>query len=487
MSKLSQLKQDAYQAGKKRNWDEAVALYERILEVDKNNPTVINELGDLCLKAGKTPQGVRHFLSAAAKYRQTGLLNNAVAIYKKILRYEAKNLNAHWYLAETRSSQALVVEGEIHALHFLESSEKITGDIKEIFLKRCVQLLELYPESEPIQAKLIQLFRTWDLKLEAARASLLHAAVLLDAGSEAEAKAEADGVLAATPEIRSYPEFQRWQQKVDPNAAPPAAFADHGAVDLDAIAPEAEPAAPAAAPAAPAAAPAAPAATPAEIPEVVVGTENDGSIAIDAGGEADFDELIAAATAGKPPANAPAAEAVPAAPQETPADSGPTIDLLAEILADDADLLAGGDDSQLQSITREIGAQVGGDGGDQDPESLYSSGTVYLEMGMNDQAAAVFGQIVASGDPEFALRAREMWGEALLRDGRHDEAVEVMRQGLVTIAADDPAYIGMLYNIGKACESAGRKDEAVDAFAKISAIDPDYLDVGTRLTQLTTA
>ena len=75
MSKLSQLKQDAYQAGKKRNWDEAVALYERILEADKNNPTVINELGDLCLKAGKTPDPA---LGKAAKQRS--LHNNYLTL-----------------------------------------------------------------------------------------------------------------------------------------------------------------------------------------------------------------------------------------------------------------------------------------------------------------------------------------------------------------------------------------------------------------------
>ena len=74
MSKLSQLKQEAYQAGKKKNWDQAISLYEQILEKDKNNPTVINELGDLCLKAVDSPRSVRHFLNAApAGHGQNGV------------------------------------------------------------------------------------------------------------------------------------------------------------------------------------------------------------------------------------------------------------------------------------------------------------------------------------------------------------------------------------------------------------------------------
>ena len=88
MSKLSQLKQKAYQAGKSRNWELAISIYEQILEVEKSNPTVINELGDLCLKSGDTRSAIKHFLSSATKYRKTGLLNNSVAICKKILRHD---------------------------------------------------------------------------------------------------------------------------------------------------------------------------------------------------------------------------------------------------------------------------------------------------------------------------------------------------------------------------------------------------------------
>jgi len=49
LSKLSQLKQKAYKAGKDRDWEQAISVYEQILELEKSNPTVINELGDLWL------------------------------------------------------------------------------------------------------------------------------------------------------------------------------------------------------------------------------------------------------------------------------------------------------------------------------------------------------------------------------------------------------------------------------------------------------
>lgn len=532
MSKLSQLKKEAYQAGKKRNWQEAVALYEQILEQDKNNPTVINELGDLCLKAGKTAQAVRHFLSAAAKYRQTGLLNNAVAIYKKILRYEGANLNAHWYLAETRASQGLLVEGENHGLHFLEHSGNLTADIKEIFLKRCLQLFELYPQSMPILERLVSVFRTWDLKLEAARAGCLLACGQWDVGDEDEARTAVDALQERCPELANYPEWTQWQQRVNPGAAPDGAFADFGAVDLgsrpsaeEAPAPAPDTADPSPAPDEPdrIATPAADSAPSAgdeptvveetappdesSFAEVPVAEEEafdekapagetldesaaagDGTIAIDVDASSDFDELLGAAVAevdksteAEPPApEAPATEGA----DEPAAATGESVDLLAEILADDENLLEGGADSQLASITREIGAQVGGDGDDVDPAGLYDQGTVYLEMGMYDEACAAFSRAADGDDPGVALRAREMWGITLQRAGRLDEAVEVLRAGLEGMEPGTDEHLGMLYNLGKTCADAGRTDEAVQSFETIVQHDSAYLDVQERLTDL---
>ena len=508
MSKLSQLKQDAYQAAKKRNWEQAVTAYERILELDKNNPTVINELGDVCLKGGDTQSAIKHFLNAAAKYRGTGLMNNAVAIYKKILRYDADNLNAHWYLAETRASQGLSVEGENHGLHFLDSSGNVSGDIKEIFLKRCNQLFELYPGSDPILERLVQIFRMWKMPLEAARAACLIACHAHDAGNIDEAKASVEQVTAQTPEIRNYPEYAQWLRREPVKSSGGGTFADFGSVKLD----DEKPAAPAPpAPAVPEAPPAdkydtfadllakpkasAPARPAAPTPAVEIPVDeddgfavDDDAISIDSDG-ADFDSLIAEATnqlAGRTRKPAPRA-ATPPADEPEPEAAAPEakVDLLAEILADESYQLAGGDNSQLESITREIGTQVGGDESDQDPASLYEMGTVYLEMGMHVQACESFARATSAGDQTYALRAYEMWGVTLQRAGRFDEAVEVLRRGLKLADEESPGHLGLLYNMGKSFEAAERTDEAVLAYEEIVARDPGFLDVERRLARLT--
>ncbi len=544
MSKLSNLKQDAYQAGKDRDWARAIGVYEQILEADKRNPTVVNELGDVCLKAGEVQRAVRNFLNAASMYRKTGLLNNAVAILKKILRHDPTNLNAHWYLAETRAGQGLMVEGEAHGLEFLESSEEVTGDIKEIFLKRCVTLFELYPDSNPILEKLVQIFRMWEMNLEAARAQLLLCCLMFAEGKEDEAREAVGKVLAKEPSAANYPEFTRWTQLVNPGAVGPGpGFQDFGVVSLDGQDDSAPVPAAAAAPAAhpetsfadvnldgsakarggkPARAtsetsfadvrldpgPGAGRSVKQHFARVftddgsaggdpfAVDKDEDGCISIDADGGPGLEEVLASAARnlglgddgpqeGIPDDPATTELVIPDVPEPETRGSEPAggVDLLAQILADGGGDLRGSDADQLKTITAEIGSQLGGGQGVEDADRLYEMGMVYLEMGMSDQACTSFAAAVA--DPAFTARAYEMWSMTLQRAHRAEEAVGVLEKGLQDGHLDAAGKLGLLYHLGKAHQDAGDRASAIRCFEDIVAVDPDYLDVGKRLGKLT--
>lgn len=505
LSKLSQLKQKAYQAGKNRNWDEAIDCYEQILELEKNNPTVVNELGDLCLKAGQTSRAVKHFLTAASRYRKTGLLNNSVAIYKKILRHDDANLNAHWYLADIRSGQGLLVEGQDHASRFLTGSSNMPGEHTEIFQKRFVKLFELYPESPVILDKLAGLLRTRDMGLEAARAQILLACCVWRDGKEDEAKATVAEVLEKNPEVRNYAEFARWSQCLDPNAGQANQQADFNTVSFDDGEPTAESADGAGS--TPTVEIPAPDETPVveipsvgdvpvvEIPvdvdpEVVAAPEDapadDGCISIDVEGDTDFSELIAAATADGVPQGEGEAEEVfdenPVAPEvEVPAPAEEKVDLLAQILSEEGGGL-GDESQQLDTISAQIGSVVGGDSDVDDAGRLYEMGMVYLEMGMFDQACESFS--VAACDEEFALRAHEMWGMTLQKAGNHDECVRVLTEGLTFAADGSREHLTLRYHIAQAHEMAGRSEAAQEIYQDIQDASPDFLDVSRRLQEV---
>ncbi len=514
MSKLSQLKQKAYQAGKNRDWGLAISIYEKILEVEKSNPTVINELGDLCLKSGDTRQAVKHFLSAATKYRKTGLLNNSVAICKKILRHDDANMHAHWYLGEIRASQDLVVEGEGHALAFLESASSAGGEIQEIFLKRCLKLLEIYPASIGILEQLSQIFRTHGKQLEASRAACLKACVVFDSGDTDAARKAVDEILVNSPELRNYPEFGTWNKRANPEAAGTGPMADYNSVSLgtgDEESTDQEPAADGpdsegeisfsdlsmdlpensdqSASVEPTVDPGVEiAVVPAAPVDEDDSKDDDGCLVIDTDDGADMADLIAAATrdveqSGEPaiasePEIAPQPESEKPAPEE-PAES---VDLLSQILAEDSDAVLGDESKQVDTIAEEIGMVVGGGNSDEDADRLYEMGLVYLEMGLFDKACESFE--TAAADDDYTIRAHEMWGITLQRADRPDEAITVLTSGMQFAEADSRENLGLRYHIGMAHEAAGRPDTAVEIYEEIQAVAPNFLDTSKRLREL---
>lgn len=520
LSKLSLLKQEAYQAGKKRDWDRAVFVYEQILDLDKNNPTVINELGDLCLKSGKTSDGVKHFLSAAAKYRQSGLLNNAVAIYKKILRYEEDNHNAHWFLSESRASQGLLVEGEHHALLFLGDRESLSGEIKEIFLKRCVTLFELYPASIPIQDNLLQVFRMWNLPQEAGRTQIQLACLNWLAGDKEEAVQSVSEVVALSPELKNYPEHSRWLEQLGEQNQPdqaqefdsvalddPFAVNPEPVVEETPVAQEAEPVVQEVVPDqtsfgdvsfdAPEPVEETFGLSPQHVEEPVVSEvepelpdesqDDSGCFNLDMGEDTSFDDLIAQAADGLPEASDEIEEFPEMGLETTPEceiseEPAPTLNLLDELLADDPGETWSSPDSELKTISEEIGAQVGGESGDEDPGSLYEMGMVYLEMALYDKAAESFQK--ATDHSEFAVRAYEMWGITLQRANRTDEAIAVLTDGLDVPEEGSREYLGLLYHIARSHEQAENRDEAQRIYEMIINVDAGFLDVGRRLSKL---
>jgi len=476
LSKLSRLKQEAYLAAKKRDWDSAINAYRRVLELDKNNPTVVNELGDICLKKGDLAQSISHFLTAAAKYRSTGLQNNAVAIYKKILRHDTNNLNAHWYLAEIRAVQELKVEGEIHAHAFLSASEHLSSEVKDIYLKRCAQLFALYPESKEILERLQSIFRLWSLPLEEARVTCLLAGVTFDAGQEDVASNLIAEVVAKKPEIVNYAEYVAYQRRLDPNAMFEHS-ADVNAINLSTgegsgpdprdfvnftlkVRSNETPA------------------------DTAGGAEPLGEgkhLEIDVKGETSLHDALkqAAATVAVADPTGDDSEMAIAPQEETDSDS---VDLLAEILADTEIDFTSEAAEQVDTIASEIGQQVGGEESFADAHRQYEMGMVYLEMGLFEQACECFGTAVA--DQEYALRSYEMWGITLCRQERYDEAIAVLERGPQIDTASSRDQLGLIYHTGRAHEHAGRLGDARKWYERATEISPAFQDVQKRLASL---
>lgn len=530
-SKLRKLKQQAYEAGRRRDWAAAAEVYAQILEMDKNNPALQNEYGDACLKMGDTPKAIRQFLSAASRYRQNGLLNNAQAVYKKVLRHEPGNLNANWYLAEIRSAQGLLAEGARHALVFLAAAEQVSGEIKDIFLKRCIELFTLYPQNDQILERVEGIFRIWKMPLEAARAGCLRACLLHRGGKQDDAAKAVAALAAALPEITNYAEYTRWLEEIGQKKRS-SVFGDVNTIDLDAApadssdtvpldgheatkdvpqsglphevlpaaaperndAPKDEPAAEVPDMAATASAPEVPdMAAAASAPEADIERDEDGCINIAADGETCFADLMDEVESGLGArttadddgsgdwSGAPNADKTRTAAAHEAASTltSGSVNLLEEILAEEGeDIVRSSETEQVSTIASEIGRNFS-ESGEIDPEILYQQGMVYLEMGLYDQAVVAFSG--AARDTAYRLRAAEMWGVALRRAGQAETALAVLQDALAVSGDSDRESLGLRYHAGRILEDLGRVEEAQAHYRQIHACDAGFADVIRRL------
>jgi tetratricopeptide (TPR) repeat protein len=309
-----------------------------------------------------------------------------------------------------------------------------------------------------------------------------------------------DDLLETSPELRNYPEYGKWNKRVNPEEASSGPLSDYNSVNLAAGEPVENPTSEAHAEVAPK--------TETsfsdikiDIPEELVAeaaseaalvddVDEEGCLVIDTDDDSDMAALIAQATSEIQADETPAEEDVEAViPVETPSpaatvsdEPAESVDLLAQILSEDSSSVLGTDSDQLDTIAAEIGSVVGGDSAGADADRLYEMGMVYLEMGLFDKACESFE--TAAADDDFTIRAHEMWGITLQRAGRPDEAITVLTSGLQFAEADSRENLGLRYHIGRAHELADRPDPASEIYEGILGVAPNFLDVTTRLSQL---
>ncbi|UCG78269.1 MAG: cyclic nucleotide-binding domain-containing protein [Nitrospirota bacterium] len=83
-----------HKALKKGDWPDAIAVIDRIIELEPKNPNHYLKKGDICQKKGDTEQASESYLRAAWYVRKSGFNKKALAVYKMVLRIDPKNEEA---------------------------------------------------------------------------------------------------------------------------------------------------------------------------------------------------------------------------------------------------------------------------------------------------------------------------------------------------------------------------------------------------------
>lgn len=514
MSKINELRRKATEAARKRDWPKAIKLYERVCEIDSNNASFRNELGDIHLKTGDVVDALESFTKAAELYRAVGLHNNAVAVLKKILRHDKDHLDALWDLGELKEVQGLDSDAQLHYIDFLSKSEIVNGSSRDKFVNRCHLLLEKLGDDLQMLSRIEMIFEAWGLAEDHARVIVQKARMALEEGqSDLVEKyvSHAREVYADLDTLDDYIELRRTQAGTGdaPSAAvdtsdagiscttPAAESNEPGIQDVDPERP----------------------ATQLSGGESMRTGEIDLGFDIEVGGSASptnpepntiqidvpatDPEPSAQATEPEPPAQAAEPEPATPAPEEAaapnpeppvaepPAADDPaaktpssgTVNLLDELLSDsDGFDLKAGENEQMDAIRSNLGNQLASQLADDDHAGHYELGLVYMDMGLYDQASDAFAK--SAKGSEHRLKGLEMQGSCLRQMGRKDSALAVFLEGLSDMAEPDVQHLGLLYEAGVCFEEMGQAEDARRAYEQVVAVDGAFRDVAQRLDHL---
>ncbi len=182
------------QQGKLHN---AISEYDKIVEKDAKDLTVLNTIGDLYARLGQIEKAGEYFKRVGDTYASEGFTVKAIAMYKKLTKLNPGNIAVVQRLAELYTQQGLYNDARQQYLQLADSSIKnndMNGAIK-VFQK----MLEIDPDNASLQSKLADLYLKMGKKQEARDIFMKAAQSLFDRGSVEQADQALDKMLALDP------------------------------------------------------------------------------------------------------------------------------------------------------------------------------------------------------------------------------------------------------------------------------------------------
>ncbi|MGZ4789055.1 MAG: tetratricopeptide repeat protein [Terriglobales bacterium] len=182
------------QQGKLHN---AITEYEKIVEKDPKDLTVLNTIGDLYARLGQSEKAGDFFKRVGDTYAADGFTVKAIAMYKKLTKLNLSNTTVVQRLAELYTQQGLYNDARQQYLQLADGYIKnndLTGATK-IFQK----MLEIDPDNVSLQTKLADLYVKMGEKDQARDIFLRAATSLYERGSAEQADQALDRMLALDP------------------------------------------------------------------------------------------------------------------------------------------------------------------------------------------------------------------------------------------------------------------------------------------------
>ncbi len=134
---------------------QAIAEYQKIIKTDPNDVLTINTVGDLCLRQGKIAEANSYFCQVAEAYARNNFLLKAIAVYKKILKTDPKDLATNQTLAALFTKQGLNADARNQYMSIAELCAEM-GNLKDS-VEAYERVVELDPNNANVQLKLAEI------------------------------------------------------------------------------------------------------------------------------------------------------------------------------------------------------------------------------------------------------------------------------------------------------------------------------------------
>ncbi|MBN1551244.1 tetratricopeptide repeat protein [bacterium] len=150
---------------KKNQYDKAISEYQKLSQEDYGDTSLNNVLGDLLVQAKRLKEAVVEYEKAGQFYEEKGFIPKALAIYKKILRYDPTVPRIYEKLAQLYSDQGLIQDA-ITQYEFLAKHYEHEGKT-EAALDAYRQIADLDPSNLMIRERLASLYSQQGFKEKA--------------------------------------------------------------------------------------------------------------------------------------------------------------------------------------------------------------------------------------------------------------------------------------------------------------------------------
>jgi tetratricopeptide (TPR) repeat protein len=167
---------------------QAIGEYKRIVENDAKDYSILNMLGDLCVKAQDTQEAVKCYTQVAEHYAKQGFAQKAIAIYNKISRIKPDSIEVSAKLAELYHAKGSVAEARAHYTTLADHYQKKGNKTDALAVWK--QIADLDPNNTEIYLKIAENCWHDDQKDEAAGA-------FTEAGNRFAAKNQFESAMTA--------------------------------------------------------------------------------------------------------------------------------------------------------------------------------------------------------------------------------------------------------------------------------------------------